>query len=62
MIDELAPKPYELIEVERFINDLMEDTKHPLHNKRHPYHKDSVLAFNDLVVYANQIRNSFASV
>ncbi|OAI06675.1 hypothetical protein A1332_10915 [Methylomonas methanica] len=49
-------KPTELLEIERVINDLMEDLTHPLNNNRHPYHRDSVQAFNDLMAYADSIR------
>lgn len=53
-------KPKELLDIERVILDLMEDLTHPLHNHRHPYHRDSVQAFNDLMAHADSIRSQWA--
>ncbi len=54
-------KPKELLEIEQVINDLTQDLTHPIHNNRHPYHRDSVQAFNDLMAYADSINQNWAS-
>ncbi|OQW75186.1 MAG: hypothetical protein BVN35_08765 [Proteobacteria bacterium ST_bin11] len=54
-------KPKELLEIERVIHDLMEDLNHPLNNNRHPYHRDCVHAFNDLMAHADSIRQQWVS-
>ncbi|MBD9361505.1 hypothetical protein [Methylomonas fluvii] len=54
-------KPMELLEIEQVVNELMEDLSHPLNNKRHPYHRDCVQAFNDLMAHADTIRQHWAS-
>ncbi len=54
-------KPKELIDIEGVINDLAQDFSHPLNNNRHPYHRDCVQAFNDLIAYADSIRQNWAS-
>lgn len=54
-------KPKELLDIERVINDLMEDLTHPLNNDRHPYHRDSLQAFNDLMAHADSIRQHWVS-
>jgi hypothetical protein len=61
MIEFFNKKPKELLEIERVINDLVQDSAHPLHNNRHPYHRDSVQAFNDLMAHADSIRQNWAS-
>lgn len=61
MIELFYRKPKELEEVERVINELTQDFSHPLHNKRHPYHRDSVRAFNDLLAHADSIRLNWSA-
>jgi hypothetical protein len=61
MMEVITRKPKELLEVERVISDLAQDLSHPLHNTRHPYHRDSVQAFNDLMAHADMMRQSWAS-
>ena len=50
--------PKELLEIERVLEELLQDKSHPLHNRSHPYHQDSVLAFNELMAQADAIRNN----
>ena len=54
-------KPKELLEIERVINELIEDLTHPINNNRHPYHRDSVRALNDLMAYADSMTQNWAS-
>ena len=46
----------ELLEIERIINELFNDFKHPLNNSGHPYHQDSLQAVNDLMSHADNLR------
>ena len=62
MIEFFYKKPKELVEIERVIDELAQDLTHPLHNNRHPYHRDSVLAFNDLMAQADSIRQNWVSL
>ena len=57
MIELLTHTPKELIEVERIIKELLDDNKHPLNNRSHPYHHDSLQAISDLMAYAENLRN-----
>lgn len=61
MIEFFSTKPNELLEIERVINDLAQDLTHPLHNARHPYHRDSVQAFTELMAHADRIRQNWTS-
>ncbi|PPD32236.1 MAG: hypothetical protein CTY19_11555 [Methylomonas sp.] len=61
MAELFKKKPRELLEIERVINDLVEDLTHPINNNRHPYHRDSIRAFKDLMAYADSMAQNWAS-
>lgn len=52
--------PKELVEIESILCDLLNDLRHPLNNTSHPYHRDSRQAVNDLMSYADSLRNSYS--
>lgn len=52
--------PRELVEIESILSDLLNDLRHPLNNANHPYHRDSRQAVNDLMSYADNLRNSYS--
>lgn len=35
--------------LEEAINEIMENVNHPVHDKRHPLHAESLIAFNKLL-------------
>lgn len=51
--------PKKLIQIETILNDLLNDLKHPLNDTSHPYHRDSRQAVEDLMSYADSLRNSY---
>lgn len=53
--------PLEIMEAERFIDELMNDTKHPVHNHAHPLHKESVKALDDLMQTLDAMRHEWLS-
>lgn len=53
--------PDELAEYERFIEELLQDTKHPIHNRAHPLHAESVKALNALMEQLEVKRNQWLS-
>lgn len=54
-------KPKELQEIERVINELIQDLSHPFHNIRHPYHREFVQAVDDLMAHADSIRQNWVA-
>lgn len=56
MFEFAASPSRELLEIERIINEMLNDFKHPLNNSGHPYHQDSLQAVNDLMSYADTLR------
>lgn len=53
--------PKELMEFERFVDELLNDTKHPIHNRAHPHHKESVQALDELMQRLDAMRNEWLS-
>jgi hypothetical protein len=60
MLEVSQNTPKELVEIERILSDLLNDIKHPLNDTNHPYHRDSRQAVNDLMSYADTLRNSYS--
>lgn len=55
-MNELAAwPPKELTEIERFIQDLMLDTLHPVNDPRHPQHHECVKALHELMERADML-------
>ena len=44
---------------DRFIEDLMNDTRHPVHNHAHPLHKESVQALDEMMRRLDAMRNKW---
>lgn len=59
MKEHINNPPTELIEIERFICDLISDIRHPINDRRHPQHHEYVKAFNDLISHADSLRNDW---
>jgi hypothetical protein len=59
MNDHINTPPSELIEIERFIGDLIGDVRHPINDRRHPQHHEYVKAFNELMTHADSLRNNW---
>ncbi|MCK9606331.1 MAG: hypothetical protein M0R33_07750 [Methylomonas sp.] len=57
MKEPLTTTPTELLEIEQFIDDLLNDFQHPIHNRRHPQHEDCTKALDNLVEHADKLRN-----
>lgn len=53
--------PQEIMEAENFINELLSDTKHPVHNRAHPLHQDSVNALNNMMQRLDAMRDEWLS-
>ncbi|ATG88938.1 MULTISPECIES: hypothetical protein [Methylomonas] len=53
--------PTELMEYERFIEELLNDTKHPVHNRAHPLHQESVKALDEMMRRVEEMRNEWLS-
>ncbi len=58
MLEIIQRQPKQLIEIESILCDLLNDLKHPLNNTRHPYHRESRQAVDDLMSFADSLRNS----
>lgn len=54
-----ARPPIELTEIERFIQDLMIDTQHPVNDWRHPQHRDCIIALRELMERADLLRKTW---
>lgn len=61
MAEKLDPLPQEIMDAERFIDELMQDTRHPVHNHAHPLHKESVKALDNLMQQLDALRNEWLS-
>lgn len=49
----------EIVQYERFIETTLADTHHPINNRSHPAHEESVKAFNALVERLDALRNEW---
>ena len=57
MMNEMTPPaPRELLQIERFIQEMMIDRAHPVNDKSHPYHRDYQTAMQDLLDRADSMR------
>ena len=61
MAERPNPLPQEIMDAERFIEELMNDTLHPIHNHAHPLHKESVKALDDMMHRLDDMRNEWLS-
>lgn len=41
MAERFDPLPQEIVDAERFIEELMNDDQHPIHHRAHPQHQES---------------------
>jgi hypothetical protein len=51
----------DLMEMEHFINRLLDDVSHPIYNRSHPLHFEYVNALHDLMEKADAIRSRLSS-
>lgn len=61
MLDIIERPSKELNEIETILNELWNDLRHPVNDSHHPYHRESRQAVNDLIIYADNLRNRFNS-
>lgn len=61
MIERPDPLPKEIIETELFINDLLNDIKHPVHNRLHPMHQVSINALQEMIQKLDVMRIEWLS-
>lgn len=61
MAERSDPLPQEIMDAERFIEDLLHDTQHPIHNRAHPLHKESLQALNKMIERMNELRDEWLS-
>lgn len=56
-MSELSPaSPSELLEIERFIQELAIDVRHPVNDQRHPQHHECMAALHELLEMADSLR------
>lgn len=53
------PLPQAIMDAERFVEDLMNDTRHPVHNRADPRHQQSVMALEALMRRLDAMRNAW---
>jgi hypothetical protein len=51
--------PKELFEIDRLLNEVINDVQHPLNNLKHPQHVQALEAFNQLVAEADRLRTEW---
>jgi len=61
MAERPDPLPQDIMDAERFIEDLMNDTSHPVHNRAHPLHNESVKALDEMLQRLEAMRNEWLS-
>lgn len=61
MAEKSDPLPQEIMDAERFIEDLMSDTNHPIHNRAHPLHQECVKALDEMIQRLDTMRNEWLS-
>jgi hypothetical protein len=61
MAERPDPVPQEIMDAERFIEELMNDTKHPVHNHAHPLHAESVQALQQMMQRLDEMRTAWLS-
>lgn len=59
MAERPDPLPQEIMDAERFIEELMNDTSHPVHNRVHPLHAQSVKALDEMIKRLDALRNQW---
>lgn len=48
--------PAELLEIERFIEDIAGDVRHPINDQNHPQHHECLSALHDLLEMADSLK------
>lgn len=61
MAERPDPLPQEIMDAERFIDELLNDSKHPVHNHAHPLHQESVKALDEMMQRLDAMRNAWLS-
>ena len=61
MADRPDPLPQEIMDAERFIEELMNDSQHPIHNRAHPLHAESIKALDEMMQRLDKMRIDWLS-
>jgi hypothetical protein len=61
MAERFDPLPQEIMNAERFIDELLSDAQHPVHNRTHPLHQESVKALDEMMLRIDTMRNEWLS-
>lgn len=61
MAERPDPLPQEIMDTERFIDELMNDSQHPIHNRAHPLHQESVKALDKMMQRLDEMRTTWLS-
>lgn len=56
---EVDPIHQDIVQYERFIEDVLADIHHPVNNRSHPSHQESVKVFNALVDRLDGLRTEW---
>jgi hypothetical protein len=62
MADRPDPLPQEIMDAERFIEELMNDSQHPIHHRAHPLHAESVKALDEMMQRLDEMRIEWLSM
>lgn len=52
--------PAELLEIERFIEEIAVDARHPINDQTHPQHHECLLALHDLLEWADSMKMPYS--
>ncbi|MGZ3821367.1 MAG: hypothetical protein ACXV7J_07245 [Methylomonas sp.] len=58
MMEQANSLHQELREIERFIDELLADAKHPVHHRMHSQNGECLKALNELMEHANTVRSN----
>ncbi len=51
--------PAELLEIERFIEEIAVDVRHPVNDQNHPQHHECMMALHDLLEMADSLKTRY---
>lgn len=60
MSELIIPASAELVEIERFIHEVASDARHPINDRRHPQHRECLMAWHDLMETADSLRQPYS--
>jgi hypothetical protein len=59
MADRPDTLPQEIMDAESFIHDILSDTTHPIHNRSHPRHLQSIQALDEMMKRLDEMRQEW---